>query len=396
MRKNQNKGYVLISVVVIIMVLVAMMYFFSDALFSELTITRNQKSATEGFHLAEAGVQEAVWRIQNDTTTRNTFLNTTNGLTTFTHPTAFLSGGSYNVSIQNTDKAVATITATGYLQVGLKTAQRKITTNVYQATADGPYTENGALFVGGPNSGNIYLHNLTVTYGAGYDPASIESGGNINIGNANISLSKDLLANKTITSKNSTISLPPPVPPLDPGGIQQSNYPGAFNLPTVSTDLYKTQAQAQGQYYTSAQFATLIKTKTTFNGVVYVGGTGGVTVKNKNLTINGVLVSEGSVDITNANIDINHSPGPSGLITLGNFSSTNANINIEGLLYVGIAASASVNCNITITGAILAHDFSANNITLKLNFKKDWVNETIQGGSNNPPVIKMQHWEEEY
>jgi hypothetical protein len=75
---------------------------------------------------------------------------------------------------------------------------------------------------------------------------------------------------------------------------------------------------------------------------------------------------------------------------------TNATINIEGLVYVGVQSSASVNANITVTGAILTHDFYGNNCNLTLNFNKDWVNETLAGGSTQTPVIRMEHWEEEY
>lgn len=400
---KQPKGYVLISVMIILTVMVTMMYFFSDALFSEQAIANNQKSATVGFHLAEAGVQEAIWRIQNDTTTRNIFLNSTTGLTTVSHSN-FMTNGSYTTQIQNTAKGAATISVTGLYQTGLKQAQRRITLNVIQATSTGTYDQDAGLFVGGPNPGDIYMHNMNVSFGGSYDRAGISGGGDIDISNASVSVTKDILANGDITTKNSSVSLPPavlPVPPGFPGGVQEDHYATDFVMPGIdisSSDpgSYKSLAQAQNQYYTSAQFATLLNTKTTFSGVVYVAGSGGVTIKNKNLTINGALVSEGSISVTNANVDINHDPAPSGLITLGSFNVTNANINIEGLVYVGVQAAAATNASITVTGAILTHDFSGNNCNLTINFKKDWVNETLAGGSTVTPVIKMEHWEEEY
>jgi len=395
----QSKGYILVSVLVIMMILTMMMYFFSDALFSELAISRNQKSASQALHLAEAGVQEAVWRIQHDSANRSAFLDNSSGTTHFEHlDNALLNSGSYQVDITNTAKAVATITATGYLGMGLKTAQRKVTTHVYQAIAPGPYTGDGGLFVGGPDPGDIYLHNLNYSYDSGYDRSSIQSGGNIDIGNANISVSKDILANGDIITQNSTITLPPAEPPVPPGfsgGVEQSDYATTFLLPGIDTNALKTTAQSQGQLYTSTQFANLINSQTTFNGVIYVGGAGGVEIKNKNLVFNGVLVSEGSVTIKNATVDINHTGGPSGMVTLGNLNIVNANLDIQGLVYIGINAAASVNANIKVTGAILAHSFSANNINLKLNFRRDWVNETLEGGDQTP-VIKMDHWEEEY
>lgn len=398
---RKPKGYVLISVIVIMAVLISMMFFFADALFSEQAITQNQKSATTCFHLAEAGVQEAVWRIQNDSTTRNTFLNTTNGITNFSHNNALLTNGSYEVSIQNTAKGAATISVTGQYQTGIKLAKRRITLNVIQANDANPYEYDAAIMVGGPNPGNIYIHNMNMTFGEDYDRAGIYGGANIDIGNANVSVTKDILANGTITEKNSNVNLPPPILPDFTGGVKQSNYNPDFVLPGIdvsssSSTSYKSQAQAENHYYTSSEFATLLNSQTTFTGIIYVAGTGGITIKNKNVTINGLLVSEGSVSITNATFSINHSDGPSGLITLGNFNVNNAQIDIEGLVYVGVQSSSSNNANVSITGAILAHDFYGNNANLTLNFKKDWVNEVIAGGSTETPVIQMQHWEEEY
>jgi type II secretory pathway pseudopilin PulG len=390
--KKQKRGYILISVLVIMMVMLVITYFLADALFAEVSIARNQKAATLSFNAAEAGIANAVWQLQNDTATKNTFLTTTNGQTVIPSKT-LQTNNSYSVVIQNTALAAATITSTGLYNMGTKDAQRVISLKVIQPVATGPYNYDASLLVGGPSSGNMYLHNLNLTYDTGYDPSSIACGGNIDIGNANINVSKDILSNQTITEHNSNVTH---------GGTEQSNYPTAFVMPGVDVNSsaptsYKSMAITQNQYYTSDQFATLIKTQTTFNGIVYVAGSGGITIKNKNITVNGMLVSEGSVTVTNANLTINHTTGPSGLITLSSFNITNANIDISGLLYVGVLNSMSVNTNIKVTGAIIAHDFSANNINLTLNFKKDWVNEGLLGG-NSPetPVIQYGHWEEEY
>jgi len=116
-----------------------------------------------------------------------------------------------------------------------------------------------------------------------------------------------------------------------------------------------------------------------------------------NITINGTLVAEGSISFTNvSNLIVNHTTGPSGLITLQNLNTTNFTGTINGLVYVGVQLGVAVNTNLTVNGAILAHSFSATNANLKFNFKKDWVNEALQPGTINSPVIQFQHWEEEY
>lgn len=390
--KKQPKGYVLISVLIIMMVMMVITYFLADALFSEISIARNQKAATLAFNAAEAGVSEAIWQLQNDENTKNVFLNSTDGKTEI--PSKNIQpNNTFSVVIQNTDKGAATITSTGLYNIGIKQAQRIITLKVIQPVATGPYNYDASLLVGGPNPGNVYINNTSITYSAGYDPGGIYSGGSIYIGNANVSVPKDILSNGTIETQNSTVTY---------GGTEQQNYPTDFIMPGVDVSSsnpgsYKSMAIAQNQYYTSDQFKLLLKTTTTFNGIVYVAGSGGASIKSTNFTINGTLVSEGNIIVTNANFTVNHTTGPSGVITLGGFNITNANVNISGLVYVGVLSSMSVNTNITITGGIIAHNFSANNINLVLNFKKDWVNETLLGGTSpQTPVIQYQHWEEEY
>lgn len=389
--KTKNKGYILISVLVIMIVMLAIVFILADALFSELAISRNQKAATVSFNLAESGVSEAIWQIQNNTTTRDAFVAGDANIT-INHSQALVSGGSYEFNILSTAPGAASISSTGLYNFGDKTAQRRITLNVIQTGSAEPYAYDAALLVGGPNSGNVYLHNMNVTLTG--EPASIASAGNISIGTANINVNKDILANGTISTQNSTVTY---------AGTKQDNYSTSFLLPgiDVSSDCpsssYKCQAIAQNQYYTASQFSNLIKNQTTFNGIVYIAGSASVDIKNKNLTFNGLLVSEGTIIITNASVNVYHNPAPSGIITLGNLTVTNANLNVEGLVYVGVLSSSSVNANINITGAILAHDFYGNNANLTINFKKDWVNETLEGGgTHGTPVIEFDHWEEEY
>src|SRR3972149_7735177 len=147
--KEKKQAYVLISVLVIMMVMLAIAYTLADVLFSEMAIARNQKAASASFHLAEAGVQEAVWRIQYEPIARDKFLNTLDGETIFSHDPALLSGGSYDVLITNTAKGTATITSTGLYAIGIKTAQRKIKVSVTKATTPPPYDYDAAIFTGG-------------------------------------------------------------------------------------------------------------------------------------------------------------------------------------------------------------------------------------------------------
>lgn len=383
--QTKKQGYILVFTLVILSIMMVMVYYSSSVLFAETAIARNQKAATVALNLAEAGIQDAKWQIQNDPSARTTFLNSENGHTSIPTKT-LLSGGTYTVDIQNDAKASATITSTGFYNFGSRTAQRKITLKVIQNGSTEPYSYDAALFSG---AGGIDLNNVTIN-GGGPDPWSIYSGGIIDFGNSSvITVPKDILANGSISPGNSTINY---------DGAETANYPTEFVMPGNGLASYATQSLVPPNHnYTPAQFATATAVgQPPLSGIVYVNGN--VEIKNRSVTINGLLVVSGSISVNHANLTINHVSGePSGLIAGNSFDATNATINITGLVYASYISSASVNTSITITGAILAYSFDAVNITLTLNLDKTLVNDVLIGGGNTgSPIIEFNHWEEEY
>lgn len=419
-----RSGYVLISVLVIMMIMVAITYFFADALFSELAIARNQKAATICFHLAEAGVQEAIWRIQNKTDIRNAFLegDCDSGLCDFHHDDpALLPGGSYEVTIQNTAEAAADISATGFYKIGLKTARRRIVVSVVKATEPPPYDYNGAIFSGGSQGEEditLTVITLEVTGDALVDHdnnpltpevlmpvASLISNRDIWFTLSDIDVAKDILAYRNIRNVLSDVTV---------GGEIHANTGEHYPMTALTLDdleSYKEQAEDQFQYFTAKEFRDLWKTHSslTFDGVVYVAG--GLEVDWwHSLTINGILIAEQSIDIggpfRRGDLTINHSEGePSGVITLAKFTAwANSVIDIEGLVYVGdrFTADPWYNINplskeINIKGGVLGRRFEANGLRIiKIEFDKDLINEALPSNPGQTPVIETQHWEEEY
>jgi len=420
-QKGQG-GYVLISVLVVMMILVAMMYFFADALFSEMAISRNQKSATQAFHLAEAGVQEAVWRIQHDAATRTTFLTTTNGLTIFSHNPALLTGGSYDVSIQNTAKAAATVTATGYLQMGLKTAQRRISVKVTKAVTPPPFTYDSAILTGGATGEEDITFtaielNITGSHWVDHDNnpltpdieepwGSLISNRDIWFTFSDINVVKDILAKREIRNIFSDVTA---------GGVIDDHVSGPYTMPEIDVtsddpDSYKSLAITQNQYYDDQTFKNMLKTgPLTFNGVVYVAGGSGIVIdNNQSLTVNGMLVAEGSVDVgkptKKGTLTINHvGEEASGVIALNKFTAWAYSIvNIEGLVYVGDRFAVDPyyslsSKDINIEGAVLCRRFGGNGLrTINIEFNQDYVNQALQPSPDETPIIVTQHWEEEY
>jgi len=417
----RKSGFVLISVIVIMAVMAAMMFFFSDALFSEQAIAQNQKSATICFHLAEAGVQEAIWRIQNDATAKNNFLNTTDGLTTFSHD-SIMPSASYEVSIQNKAKGLATVTGIGYFRTGLKRAKRVVTTEVARATTPPPFNYDSAILTGNSTGEeDITLTaielNITGSHMVDHDNnpltpqvekpwGSLISDRDIWFSFSKINVAKDILAKRNLLNIFSNITV---------GGEIADHVIETYFMPTIDVtseepNSYKNLAQAQNQYFDSQEFTKLLKNgPQTFNGVVYVAGRSGITIdSNQSLTVNGMLVAEGSVDVgkptKKGTLIINHVDNkPSGVIALNKFNAwAYSTINIEGLVYIGdrfaVDPYYSLNSkDINIEGGILARRFSGNGLrTINIDFNQDYINQALQPNSNETPVIQVQHWEEEY
>lgn len=417
-----KKGYILITVLVIIMVMLAISYYLADALFSETAIARNQKSATSAFHLAEGGVSEAIWRIQNNSATKNTFLNTTGGVTNFNHNPALLSGGSYTVEIRNIAKAAAVVTSTGYFQMGLKTAQRKITVNVTKANTPPPYDYDGAIFTGGA-TGNEDITidglNLTITgtiMVEQIDPitglitmveqpaGSLLSSRNIEFFDSSANIIKDIKANNNITIRDSTVTQ---------GGVRQENANSVLNMPNFDSAAYRTIALGQNQVFanTAAVFAN--SDSPTYSGVVYVDSS--LTINDgRSLTVNGLLITPDTITVgaesRSGTLTINHTEGqPAGAVALHEFVvKPKGVLTVNGILYVGDRFYAekwdhnlAASRNIIINGGLLCRRIFSNGLengskrNLTIDFKKDWINEAL-GNPNETPVIITQHWEEEY
>lgn len=421
--KKQN-SYILTSVLVIMMVLSAIVYFATDNLMSELSIAQNQKSATICFHLADAGVQEAVWRLQHENSARNTFLNTTDGVTTFNHDPALLAGGSYEVTIQNTALATATINAVGHFSSGLKTARRQISVKVTKADTPPPYDNDGAIFTGGSvgeEDITLDLVNLNVTGSRMVDDdndpetpeveepwGSLVSNRDIWYTLSTLNIAKDIIAKRNIRNVLSSVTV---------GGEIKENDPGTYSMPSldITSDnigSYKSLAIAQNQYYTAQQFSNMLENagSLTLSGIVYVAGNGINIERGRSLTINGVLVSEGSIDIGSntrqGTLIVNHSGNnPSGVVTLNKITAwSNSVIDIEGLVYVGdrfdIDPWYNLNPNsqaISIDGGLLCRRFNAHGLrTVNIHLNSDYINQTLLPNPDETPIIQTQHWEEEY
>ncbi len=418
-----KKGYVTIVVLIIMMVLVAATYLYADAIYSEMAIARNNKGASIAFSLAEGGIQEAIHRIQYNEPTRNTFLNTADGTTEFSHSSALINNGSYSVTIQNSALGVATVTAIGNFSMGLKTARREIQASIAQATMPPPYDDDAAIFshsAGGESTGDLEFNYATIRI---YD-GSLASGRDIRFQYSDVQVEGNISREGNISGNGTSVDCDCLIEDDgDPLTTQCSDNPSCaystesagemlqVDFDSISANSYKNQAITLNQYYESdSEFFTqtgfLDDTTKTFNGVVYIDGKLDLD-ENKILIMNGVLAGSGTINIggnannshANATVQIN-SPGAnqaSGILSTHDvIVKKRGNLNGTGLIYSGTKVHLYNSSEvIDLTGGILTRRLLVTNRSLTIHFNADIINWALDNPSGTP-VIEINHWEEEY
>jgi len=426
-----TKGYITITILILMLVLVGITYLYADALFSELAIARNNKGSQIALSLAEAGVQESIYRVQYDTApggARDVLLGDANS-TQFTHNSpALLNNGSYTVTIQNDAKGVATITSIGTFTMGLRQAKREIVQEIAQGTQDN-YPYDGAIYssAGSQSTGDLEFKHATITvYGGSIisgKSLSITDESNLKVENKvqyDISPSSNLKLEDSIVNCQCYIDNDPD--PLNPPPLCSSS-PGctisqvvAGEMPEVDFDKtpnsYKSQAFTAGHLFADQKafddyFFPSGTNSASVDGVVYVEGSLEI-AKDRSFTINGVLASSGTISVgkSNQNGTLNMTkPGenqPSGVLAQhgfivekqGIFCPTSASCN--GLVYAGeksdFLSSTSV---VEFTGALLTRRNYVNGRTMVIHFSDPVVEDTLNDPTDTP-VIEINHWEEEY
>lgn len=187
--KKAQKGQVLIIAFLTMGILLILGSYFLVFVTTESKISQSQAVGVKTYYLAEAGVNEAIWKLKNDDTTSDgdpawalDFIDPAKnpepggGYWSATFSKSNVLGGSYTVTIQNTGQAKGKITATATISFsGGKVAQRIVKTTVFKGLASP--IEDSAVFTGGASE------NVTIdsTYLKVYD-GNIFSNNNLNIG----------------------------------------------------------------------------------------------------------------------------------------------------------------------------------------------------------------------
>jgi len=421
--KQKKAGYAMIIVLIIMLILLAVTYLFSDSLFAELAIARNNKGAQVSFSLAEAGVQEAIFRIRTDATTRQKFMETTNGVSTFSHNPALINNGSYSVTIQNTALRAATITSVGNYRIGaLRTARREIKVGIAQASST-PYPYDGAIFGGGGAGESIADIDFW------YAPVQIFGGSLLSNRDINfrwgswaniekaVEAGRDVTVNWSISNCECSIN-----DDGDPETPQCSDSPGCTPLenqpnktmPPVDFDStnpgsIKSRAIVEGHYYAKQKDFKDIFPKwsdRTFTGVYYIDESFDLDY-GRTMRMNGILAASGSINITLGQLFVNPPTsgpyvGTAGVFTQKDFRvGTLGNFGGRALVYASNRnqIDSSIPYTMDFTGGFLGRRMWISGFrVVNIHFDADIINSTLNlfGLAPTTPVIEINHWEEEY
>ncbi len=149
MNKSQKGTLLIISVLTLGLLMLLAVYFLTFNL-TESKISESQKAAAQTYYLAEAGINEAIWKLKNDSEWSVNFISSStceDWEAGFTRSSAIYSNGYYAVSIKNSSCGNGEITATSTLDTANGKAQRVVKTKVFKAESN-PISEYN-VFTGG-------------------------------------------------------------------------------------------------------------------------------------------------------------------------------------------------------------------------------------------------------
>ncbi|MDO8668787.1 MAG: hypothetical protein Q7K65_00655 [Candidatus Buchananbacteria bacterium] len=396
---KNKKGFILVTSILVMSLMLLTSIYVVNFTLTEIKISTSQAVAAKTYYLAEAGVNELIWKIQNDSATGQAFLNgTLNSSNDIIRSDVFGdTNAAYHASAINTVPAEAWIIATSTYQIAGKTSRRVVKYYISQATGSGESWEY-TIFAGG--RGSQQNGNFTFT-GSGL--VLISNGGRVHANQTLKVQGAEVRINDGVVSASNNI--------LTVGGGQLTLNNSYQSSPTTTIDAlpidfnsadpnsWKNRATT---IYTKTQFKNLAN-NTVLNGIIYV--TGDAEVIGKNMTINGVLVAEEEIEITNSgqtftvNADATYGGG---LLAEGDIDITTSggSVTVNGLIYAGDDLEIiSSGTTFVINGGMTGFDakVTASGGAITLNHTPENFEKVIDPANNaNPPVIQIDHWEEQY
>lgn len=362
----------------------------------ESKISRSQQEGVTAYNVAEAGTEDALWRLNNTPSYINA-LRDGNLNVTYTATNIPAAGQSFNAHLY-TDSAKGAgfgiIDITGLSDASTFIAQRKIMAWVFQGVVGGPSpTGTKAFLAGGAASvtnsstsvkviGGDFFANGAVSF-------NLSGNGKVDVGTNNIYAG-------TTYSTNS------------PGNVIAA---GTFsNTPTVSLpgldfNYYRTNNNASYNLSNSASNSAFRAAITSAAGLVgpvtYVEGNimFNSWARDKVAKIHGMLIVNGSITFNATDFDLfvyDPGSGKAGIFANGNLSILRGEFSLDGILYATGSVSVNNTETMAINGAFIAGGLVSLNsgVQFTLTYVPSRVSASFDTGSSY--TAEIQHWEEEY
>lgn len=406
---KNRRGVELIVTILLMTIILFLAAYLLDAALIENRIALSQSWGAKTYYLAEAGIQDMVWKLKNDTAYKQNFETNPTWTATFSRTNPFGStNGSYTVTIANTSLAHGTITSTGTINLGNGAAsQRIVKTAVFRAMGQSGIEDNAAYADGNVDISlsNIYFHN-----------GSSHSNNNYNIKLlSTVNVDENLnVVNQYIESWLATVNV---------GGIiyaaNSPDHPAAATIQMPAVDFDSSDPASLKNRatitYSQNQFDTLMQNNQnlTLNGpITYVDGDVNV-YGAQTLTVKGLLVVGRDFNFAssycrgsrcgNSHLTVIRTAGqPAGIFAKRKiyFDLWSGNINVNGVVYANDQfnlLSLPLGYNISITGALIGRKLTITSVWLPINIYYDnsVITESL-GTTSISPVMTVEHWEEEY
>ena len=395
---NKPAGFVLVAVAAITAGLLLLAGFFLEQSTSEIKISKSENVATETYYLAEAGANEAIYKLKNDPDWRSKFIAGVLSNETLVRNSVFDADGSYTVVANSIGSALADITVTAQHNLGGQQTQRIIQIRLARATNSADSWEQ-AVFgggTGGQQNGNItFERNCAITGGKVHanQDFKVTSKAILTINDGEATSSNNIIINNKseLVLNNSTQT----------EGADSIGMP-AIDFDSASPTSLKNRAD---QVYSSADFENL-PGGTTLNGITFV--TGDAEWTNKDLTINGILSASGDVEITLGASDalvINSTATGSGIMAKDDLEVdlNGGSLTMAGLLYSAnqFILDTSGNPVFDVTGGIITWHLLIQGVdtgTCSVLYDSLLVYQPLDPVLNGTesPIIEVNHWEEQY
>ncbi len=446
-----SSGSALILAILVLGLMVFLATYFISFSLTGVAMANSQKYASQTYYLADAGIQEAIFKLKNDPAWISAFETLPTvadpncsswAIAPYQRTGGIFSNGSYQITINNLGCAKAEIVSMAFMDISAsKIAKRIIKVKVSKAMGN-PIAEYG-IFTGG-SSGNV---NITLT-----NPLSVHNG-NILVqndlqvktlsrvfidekalvgnqvqvdGSSQLNSTSTCSANMCQSKCNPTTQCPITdisMPPIDFDSENSGSFLSQANIGNCS--LLRSDGKINC-VFTASEFEKVLWDN--YPTIVFPTGTvayvlGDVNIRaGQDLTIIGVLAVDRDINLGQNNCWFRSDPPffrcgfskvkvlrpnnnlASGLFakrkfsTGGFFGTGSQSLFVYGLVYSGDQMTiSSALAPITIYGGVVARkiDFSSIWQPFDIYLDSDVIIDSF-GVTSYSPVLIVDHWEEEY